>query len=185
MEMDEIKRQILQDVDPTTIKKTKKIRRRSWIHLLIEIAAILLVIGLFFYIGWGMTTVSGSSMYPTLHDGDTAIYFRLDRHFEADDVVLIDRPDGEVFVKRIVAVAGDTVLIEDGVLYVNGREITTEASIGETIQTGDAITYPLTVPENQVFVLGDNRENSEDSRSFGPIDVSDITGRLIAYIGKL
>lgn len=185
MEMDEIKQKILQDVDPVTIKKTKKVKRRGWIHLALEIVAILVVIILILYICWGITTVSGSSMYPTLHNGDTVVYSRLDRHFETGDVVLIKRPDDEVFVKRVIAVAGDTVVIEDGKLFVNGKEIETKQAIGETIRTGEDVTYPYIVPENSVFVIGDNRENSEDSRSFGAVDVSDISGRLVMYIGHL
>ncbi len=185
MEMDEIKQKILQDVDPVTIKKTKKIKRRGWIHLALEIAAVLAAIVLILYICWGFTTVSGSSMYPTLHDGDTVIYSRLGKHFEVGDVVLVERPNDEIFVKRIVAVVGDTVMIEEGKLFVNGKEVQTEQAIGETIRTGEEVTYPYTVPENHVFVIGDNRENSEDSRMFGAVDVSDITGRLVMYIGHL
>ena len=185
MEMDEIKQKILQDVDPETIKKTKKIKRRGWIHLVLEIAAVLVAIVLILYICWGITTVSGSSMYPTLHNGDTVIYSRLGKHFEVGDVVLVERPNDEIFVKRIVAVAGDTVMIEEGKLFVNGKEVQTEQAIGETIRTGEEVTYPYTVPENHVFVIGDNRENSEDSRMFGAVDVSDITGRLVMYIGHL
>ena len=150
-----------------------------------EIVAIVAVIILILYICWGITTVSGSSMYPTLHNGDTVVYSRLDRRFETGDVVLIKRPDDEVFVKRVIAIAGDTVVIEDNKLFVNGKEIDTKQAIGETIRTGEDITYPYIVPENSVFVIGDNRENSEDSRSFGAVDVSDISGRLVMYIGHL
>ena len=159
MEMDEIKQKILQDVDPVTIKKTKKIKRRGWIHLALEIAAVLA--------------------------GDTVVYSRLGKHFEVGDVVLVERPNDEIFVKRIVAVAGDTVMIEEGKLFVNGKEVQTKQAIGETIRTGEEVTYPYTVPENQVFVIGDNRENSEDSRMFGAVEVSDITGRIVMYIGHL
>jgi signal peptidase I len=185
MEMDEIKQKILQDVDPVTIKKNKKIKRRGWIHLALEIAAVLASIGLILYICWGFTTVSGSSMYPTLHNGDTVIYSRLGKHFEVGDVVLVERPNDEIFVKRIVAVAGDTVMIEDGKLFVNGKEIQTKQAIGDTIRTGTDISYPYVVPENQVFVIGDNRENSEDSRMFGAVDVDHIKGRIAMYIGHL
>jgi len=86
-------------------------------------------------------------------------------------------------VKRIVAVAGDTVNIEGGVLYVNGAEVDYNFTIGKTSSEGNSVAYPLLIQENEVFVLGDNRENSEDSRSFGPVSISDIKGRLLWYFG--
>ena len=98
---------------------------------------------------------------------------------------MVERPNDEIFVKRIVAVAGDTVMIEDGKLFVNGKEIQTKQAIGDTIRTGTDISYPYVVPENQVFVIGDNRENSEDSRMFGAVDVDHIKGRIAMYIGHL
>lgn len=93
--------------------------------------------------------------------------------------------DGEEYVKRIVAVAGDTVNIQNGRIYVNGEELVTEQAIGETNAKSDDITYPLVVDDKQVFVLGDNREISRDSREIGTVKIDDIKGRIVWYMGKI
>ena len=88
-------------------------------------------------------------------------------------------------MKRIVAVAGDTVNIQNGRIYVTGEELVTEQAIGETNAMSDDITYPLVVDDKQVFVLGDNREISRDSREIGTVKIDDIKGRIVWYMGKI
>ena len=69
----------------------------------------------------GISTVDGNSMYPTLHDKDIVIYNRRCKEYKAGDIVAIARPSGEDYVKRVIAVAGDMVNIQDGKVYVNGE----------------------------------------------------------------
>ena len=113
----------------------------------------------------------------------------IDRSYAEDykvgDVVIIDRPGDEEFVKRIVAVAGDTVNIQNGKVYVNGKEQVLDGPVGDTYVMDDSVPNPYKVGDNQVFVLGDNRFNSEDSRSFGAVSIDDLRGRLTWYIGRL
>ena len=99
--------------------------------------------------------------------------------------MIIDRPGDEEFVKRIVAVAGDTVNIQNGKVYVNGKEQVLDGPVGNTYVMDDSVPNPYKVGDNQVFVLGDNRFNSEDSRSFGAVSIDDLRGRLTWYIGRL
>ncbi len=80
----------------------------------------------------------------------------------------------EDYVKRVIAVAGDMVNIQDGKVYVNGEEVRYDGEIGTTEKKSSKITYPLRVGDKEVFVLGDNREVSRDSREIGTVKVSDI-----------
>ena len=92
----------------------------------------------------------------------------------------IARPSGEDYVKRVIAVAGDTVNIQDGKVYVNGEEVRYDGEIGTTEKKASKITYPLRVGDKEVFVLGDNRNNSEDSRY---ADIGMVRKRYI--VGKI
>ena len=155
-------------------------------HIIIaEIIPTALIVILLFGVIFNISVVNGNSMYPTLHDQDVVIYKRKNTEYRVGDVVAIKRPNGEEYVKRIVAVAGDTVNIQNGRIYVNGEELVTEQAIGETNAKSDDITYPLVVEDKQVFVLGDNREISRDSREIGTVKIDDIKGRIVWYMGKI
>jgi signal peptidase I len=127
-------------------------------------------------------TIHQVSMEPTLHEGDRVLISRLSYHFhkpKAGDVVVLHSPMNakEDLVKRIVAVGDDTVAVHDGHLFVNGVAAV-EPYLNEQDFRGE---YPETkIPKGQVFVMGDNRNNSGDSRLFGPIDVDSIIGRAFA-----
>ncbi|BDF35820.1 hypothetical protein CE91St62_38830 [Lachnospiraceae bacterium] len=184
-EIKQVKQKVLEDVDPPTKKKKKHMRRMSWLRTILEFAAIIVVICGLFQIVMGISYVEGQSMYPTLHDKDMVVYKRRQKTYVPGDIIAIERPNDEEFVKRVVAVAGDTVNIEGGRLYVNGKELEEPWALGETKAVKSGIVFPITVTDGEVFVLGDNRENSEDSRMFGPVKISDTKGRLVWYIGKL
>jgi len=123
-------------------------------------------------------TVHQVSMQPTLIEGDRILINRLIYHFrdpKSGDVIVFHSPvtEGEDLVKRVVAVAGDSVAVRDGALYVNGEK-KEEAYLKEQDFSG---VFPETViPEGQIFTMGDNRNNSGDSRLFGPVDKDSIIG---------
>ncbi|MEI3526319.1 MAG: signal peptidase I [Eubacteriales bacterium] len=100
-------------------------------------------------------------------------------------ILVILRMPGDVeYIKRIVAEPGETVeFSEDGKLLVNGREQMPEEAMGVTAALSEDIAYPYTVPEGSYFVLGDNRENSRDSRSFGAVKQGQIAGRVFLHMG--
>lgn len=122
--------------------------------------------------------ISGGSMLPGLADGDMIFCWR---HGDVSrgDVVLLDAPDGRVLVKRVVGLPGDEVSLDDGGLHVNGHDVQEpycmDAEDGHGPDAG-----PCTVPEGSVFVLGDNRASSRDSRdaSVGFVPLDGILGRL-------
>lgn len=135
------------------------------------------------------TLVRGESMYPTLEEGDYLIINRMSYKFkepERGDIIVFEsdlqQDDGSSkdLVKRVIGVSGDKVKIENSKVYVNGEELD-EPYIHDEGTDGDIDTI---VPENSVFVLGDNREISLDSRysSVGFINDSDILGKVFVRL---
>lgn len=136
-----------------------------------------------FVLGW--YPASSDSMAPTVEPGDRVVVDKLAwRLGELDrgDLVTFPSPvDGRRLIKRVVGVAGDSVALEDAVLVVNGRRVA-EAYVDRSRIDG---TYfgPVTVPPGHLFVLGDNRFGSIDSRVYGPIPLDAVTGRVLGILG--
>ena len=94
-------------------------------------------------------------------------------------------PSGEYYVKRVIAVGGDTVDIRKGKLYVNDEEMDEPYVNGETERKVGGVEFPYTVEDGKVFVMGDNREESMDSRDFGAVIRKQIKGKVWLYIGRI
>ena len=127
-----------------------------------------------------VATVSSDSMAPTVCTGDTVVIRRLDdpATVRVDDIVTFASPqDGTQTIKRVVAVAGQTVAIHDAELVVDGRTVV-EPYVDHASIDG-VYTATVSVPDGTVFVMGDHRETSIDSRAYGPIPTSVINGRLL------
>lgn len=128
--------------------------------------------------------VQSGSMAPTLRPGDSVIVNKLAYRFgdpRRRDLVVLRRPrDRELMLKRVVGVGGDRVGVEDGVLHVNGRAVD-EPFVDRRLV--DSVYFgPVRVPSGAVFVMGDERSNSLDSRTFGAVPRSQILGRVDARI---
>lgn len=140
------------------------------------------VVAAFLIITFVFETVSveGHSMDPTLHNGDRLIVEKVSYYFRKPapkDIVVISYPANpkEKFIKRVVAVSGDKVKIENNSLYINGV-----AQNESYILEKEMKDFPeVTVPENTIFVLGDNRNNSRDSRfqDVGFVNLKLVVGR--------
>jgi signal peptidase I len=131
-----------------------------------------------------VTEVRQRSMEATLLQGDRVLVSKVDYRFGApqrgDIVVFQPTTDSSIpYVKRVAAVAGDTVELRDGQLFVNGKATDYAGAHGATTAQSPAITYPLRVPVDSFFALGDNRLASSDSRSFGPQPDDRIIGKVI------
>jgi len=169
--------------------------RRRWRRTILEwlgvigggIAIALLVEAFLIQAFW----IPSESMAPTLNVGDRVLVNKLSYRLHdvnRGDVVVFERPpvastgeDGEIkdLIKRVIAVEGDTIEGRDGRVYVNGELLDESYLEPDTPTTGlDAAT----LGEDEVFVMGDNRTNSEDSRVFGPIDEDDIVGRAFIRV---
>ena len=131
-----------------------------------------------------VTEVRQRSMESTLLQGDRVLVSKVDYRFgtpeRGDIVVFQPTTDSSIpYVKRVAAVAGDTVELRDSVLYVNGKQTDYAGAHGVTAAQSPAVTYPLKVPADSFFALGDNRQASSDSRSFGPQPIGNIVGKVI------
>src|SRR5919112_648152 len=124
--------------------------------------------------------VPSESMVPTLEVGDRFLANKFVYHFsepKKGDVVVFRSVEGgeEDLVKRVVAVAGDEVAVDNGVLSVNG-EVQDEPYINKGFPDDGSFFGPTRVPEGNIFAMGDNRANSRDSRFFGPVPYENIEG---------
>jgi len=132
--------------------------------------------------------VSGFSMAPTLSDGDRVILNRAAVVFgtaRVGDIVAFPYPNNpsEYYIKRVVGVSGDVVDLINGSFYVNGEPLVDAFSHAPIWSTGN-VMFPITVEDGHVFVLGDNRNSSKDSRysTVGTISNQDILGRVLVRI---
>lgn len=157
---------------------------------------------------YALTTVHQSSMQNTLFEGHMLIMDKLSYQFSepkaGDIIVFVNGEDTKGFlkrysvflkdvrlrfqksyrtnrlIKRVIAVAGDKVDIHDGQVYINDVLLDEPYVKGMTPEMG--MKYPLTVPEGHIFVMGDNREYSYDSRSFGPVNLNWVEGKAVFRI---
>lgn len=156
----------------------------DWAQALV--CSVLLAVVVFAF-GVRVVGVSGGSMRETLQNGDLLLVVNslLCREYERGDVVIAAKPAfeyGEPIVKRVVATGGETVDIDfdSGVVYVDGAALE-EPYIRESTYLEEGTEFPLTVPEGSVFLMGDNRNGSRDSRDpeLGAVDTRCLIGRAV------
>ncbi len=145
-----------------------------------------LIIVMIFNLGFRLVNVSGDSMLPTLHNGDRLVITQIGYQPQYGDIIVSvqDSTVEEAIIKRVIAVEGQTVDIDmdAGVVLVDGKVLEEDYIAEPILQTVPAqISFPVTVPQEQVFVLGDNRNNSLDSRSaeIGMIEERYILGKVL------
>lgn len=136
-------------------------------------------------------SIPSPSMVPTLEVGDRVAVLLQSKNPSRGDVIVFDRPpsdpkmnpdDPDVLIKRVIGLPGETVDAVDGVVYIDGNRLE-ESYLPNNTQT--IFTEPITVPEGEYLVLGDNRLNSTDSRRFGTISKDLVVGRAVARIWPL
>ena len=170
-------------------KKRKQPDRGLYDWLQAVLSSVLAVV-LVFTFGVRLVGVSRQSMRETLQNGD--ILLTVNRHLagelKAGDIVVIKKEyfeDGKPIVKRIIATEGQTVDIDfdAGVVYVDGQALE-EDYIREPTYLDEGLEFPITVPEGCLFLLGDNRNNSMDSRypDLGPVDVRCVIGKAVVLV---
>ncbi len=134
------------------------------------------------------TSVQGSSMEPNLHNNDRIIISKISYKIEPvkrGDVIVLQSPSNSDiwFVKRVIALPGESIKIQSGSVYVNDSILNEPYISHESTNTWengflhDNETY--LVPQDYFFVLGDNRPRSSDSRMFGPVHISSVVGKAI------
>jgi signal peptidase I len=150
--------------------------------------------------------VDGESMFPNLHNGEMLLVNRhayedynlsslvnwipgvdIDDHtvtpfgdVERGDIIVFNPPnDDKPYIKRIIGLPGDEISFANDHVYVNGVEVQEDHIVDVTRCPTSNCQRPITVPEGNVYVLGDNRDNSDDSRYFGPVPIDDIIGKAM------
>lgn len=155
-------------------------KKLGWFLMAKEFVIVLAALAVLFNVFIGVSRVDGRSMEPTLESGDVVFFTRFNRAYQRGDVVLARMPSGEFYVKRVVALSGDTVELKDCEFYVNGQAVELVGQ-GMCLAQEGIVAYPYTVEEGKYFLLGDNLEHSVDSRSFGALPKSSIRGKLLFH----
>ena len=167
---------------------TTKDQGTSTVRWLIETA---LLVALAFVLAQGIKAfvvqpfvIPSGSMLPTIQLGDRVIAekltYRLSHPPRPGDIVVFANPQGNppILIKRVVALGGQTVDLKDGAVYVDGQALDEPYTHDKpTMPLNPAITYPFTVPDGDLWLMGDNRPNSGDSREIGPVALSAVKGR--------
>lgn len=155
-------------------------RKLTLLVLILDVLIAVLAVFAVFQFIIGISRVSGKSMMPTLKNGQTVVYERLITKPKIGDIVTIRTAAGDHYIKRVVAGPGDTVEIRNNALYVNGKISSSEEfAKGDTRPASGRVSYPYKLKEDMYFLLGDNRQESVDSRTFGPVSSVQITGIII------
>lgn len=156
----------------------------------------LLVVVIVIAAAWALRTyviepfqIPSASMEETIQTGDMVFTEKVSYHFEEPqpgEIVVFPDPQvpSRVLIKRVIATEGQTVNLIDGDVYVDGEKLDEPYTLGkQSVPLGNPvgviITYPYTVPDGYVWVMGDNRTNSSDSRYFGPVQTSLVFGKAV------
>ena len=174
------------EFDPLSTENEEKMpEKHNLLGVLIDILeTLLLSVVLFFLINAvsARIRIDGSSMEPNLHHGEFVIVSKINYRFgepERGDVVVFDFPRNitQEYIKRVIGLPGDHILVEDGNVYVNDILLSEPYLIKEPHYEGE-----WDVPENTLFVLGDNRNNSSDSHTWGVVPMNNVIGEaLVVY----
>ena len=173
--------------DKKKMKKSDKIFFVVTSTLIVILATYLILFSLVFF----HVAVSGRSMDDTLHNGDILIANKVKTPDFGDVIIVSDMKDnGDWLIKRVVGVEGDTISIKDGKVYRNGELLIEEYAKGSTyapdcqdpLSTQEVI---YTVDEGEIFFLGDNREDSLDSRHYGNCEIESIEGVVSDFSIKI
>ena len=175
------------------LREVKEFLKDTLAYIIVIISTMLVFIYVFSF-----QQVIGNSMSPVLNDGDVAflskITYRISK-VKRNDVIALKTNDGKVYVKRVIGLPGESISYMDNILYINNEPFT-EEFIGEEVNTNNFMFEDIcskedcpngVIPDNMYLVLGDNREDSLDSRdpSLGLVPKDNIIGKSLIRIWPL
>ena len=169
----------------TTTKPTKAESAKTFLKDLIKDIIIAFVIVLIVTACVKPTIVSGQSMDDTLHDGNYLIVNKLAYKFgepEHGDIIVFDsgQEEHELWIKRVIGLPGDVIKTDGRTLYINNAKASEPYIKKGTVAQGEMQTW--IVPEGAIFVMGDNRNNSTDSRIIGCVEESTVLGKAVVRL---
>ena len=166
-------------------KHRKKSSLMSPVHtFFLNIRIIITAVWLLFGFVFGFFSAPNNDMSPNIKAGDLMLYYRLDHRYSAQDIIVLKK-NQTTYVGRIVAKGGDTVDITDSdQLVINGDVVLEDNVYASTPRIAGTLTYPLTLGENEYFVLSDGRAGSEDIRYYGVISESEVNGKVVTLMRR-
>lgn len=164
-----------------TEQKKNSSLKEDILFLVLKLLIFLILIAVMVFFVFGIYRCSDNMMSPAFKDGDLAIYYRLQKEFHPSDTVIIEK-DGETQIRRIIAKPGDSVEITADGLKINGYLQQETGIYTETLPYTEGISFPITLEENEYFVLGDNRSGAKDSRIYGAVKKEEIKGTVIVLL---
>ncbi|HYD11206.1 MAG TPA: signal peptidase I [Acidimicrobiales bacterium] len=160
----------------------------EWVAIVVGALAVALLVKTFFIQAFFIPSLS---MFPTLDEGDRVLVNKLSykmHDVNCGDMIVFDRPEGSPdsdikdLIKRVIGLPGETIEARDGVVYIDGARLD-EPYLEDGVRTDNL--PPTEVPAGHIFVMGDNRTGSSDSRVFGPVDEDTIDGRAFIRVWPL
>lgn len=151
--------------------------------LIFKILLILILIAIIFTFVFGITQVKDNSMAPAIREGDLVVYYRFQKDYAAQSVIAL-KVDGETEIRRVIGVSGDEINITDQGLVINSYPQIESNIYTDTLPFVDGITLPVTLADNEVFVLGDNRTEAKDSRLYGAVNKNATLGTVVTVIRR-
>lgn len=159
------------DLIETPAKEKKSLTKKILSHIYIPIIVIIVLLFNIFIGRIGLTV--GESMMPTLNDSDF-IYVNLREEVKRDDIIVINSETEGCLIKRVIALPGETIQIKHNIIFINGKPYDDRYNV--IMKDYGIAANEIKLNENEYFVMGDNRNNSYDSRAFGPINENEIMG---------
>lgn len=161
--------------------KPKKPVLKELTKLAIKLVSVVIVIVSLFSFVFGAYRTNDLGMVPNIAPGDFVIYYRLDKNLSIGDTVIYNYK-GKDRIARVVALPNDTVDIDEKGFKVNGGHQYEPKIYKETLPFENGVKYPITLAEDEYFILGDNRDKTTDSRLFGSIKKNEIKGNIFLVI---